>query len=209
MEELHSTEILEREILEDARKKAQRILKNADDTINAKTAEWEKKTAEFIDNLKKKFDEQKEQTNEKVMARLGIDKLRAKAEKIENLLKQAIEDWYKSLEKTRILEILTKELSIRLVHCEDISACAKKNIYYSGLEQQDTEAIIKSIEKIAAIKWTELKQVQPVSHYPMIILETENLRVIASIKNSIDYFLLEKREELVEALVGRESMETV
>ena len=54
MEELQSTEILEREILEDARKKAMRILKTADDTIRAKTAEWEKKTADAVAELEKK-----------------------------------------------------------------------------------------------------------------------------------------------------------
>jgi hypothetical protein len=43
MEELTSTEALDREILEDARKKAFKILKNADDSISSSKESWDKK----------------------------------------------------------------------------------------------------------------------------------------------------------------------
>lgn len=200
MEELQSTEILDREILEDARKKALRILKTADETIAAKTAEWDKKTAEAIDTLEKKYGEQKKLAADKIMARLPIDKLRAKVERIEALLQEAVEDWYKSNSRRKILELLTKELSNRLKICKEIPA-AKKSAYYSGLDKKEAETVLKAVNIDA-----QLREISSVSHYPQITLEMENTRIIASIQAIIDQLLHDKREELVEALVDRDFM---
>jgi hypothetical protein len=208
MEELQSTEILEREILEDARKKAVRILKSADDTIRAKTAEWEKKTAAAIGELEKKNEGQKELAAEKIMARLPVDKLRAKVEKIESLLKSAVESWYNDLSRQRILDLLSRELSKRLAVCEEISASSRKNVYYSGLDRRETETVLKNVKNLKNNEWLgNIAEVSSAHHYPSITLETENMRVIASISKSVDFLLQEKREELVEALVGRAFME--
>jgi len=209
MEELQSTEILEREILEDARKKAMRILKTADDTIRVKTAEWEKKTASTIDGLEKKNSEQKELATGKIMARLPVDKLRAKVEKIESLLQSAVETWYKSLGRQKALDLLSKELSKRLTICEEISASAKKKVYYSGLDRKEAETVLKNVKGLASNEWQGNIAEIPCDHnYPSVTLETENVRVIASIRKIIDFYLQEKREELVEALVGRAFMES-
>jgi hypothetical protein len=208
MEELQSTEILEREILEDARKKAMRVLKTVDDTIRAKTSEWEKKTAAAIDELEKKNNEQKELTTEKIMARLPVDKLREKVEKIENLLQSAVESWYKDLSRQRILDLLSRELSKRIAVCQEILASAKKNVYYSGLDRNEAETVLKNIKGLKSNEWLgNIAEISSADQYPLITLETESVRVIASIRKIIDFLLQEKREELVEALVGRTFME--
>ena len=208
MEELQSTEILDREILEDARKKAARILKTADETIHAQTAEWEKKTAESINELNKKFNEQKESEAEKVMARLPIDKLRAKVEKIESLLQSAVEDWYKSLSRARIIELLTGELAKRIALCDEFSPdkgskkssakAVQMRAIYCGLNQTEAETALKIAGGSCVIE-----EETSALHYPSIVLETEDVRIIASIQKMIDFYLQEKRAELVEALVGR------
>jgi len=202
MEELQSTEILDREILEDARKKALRILKTADDTARAQTAEWEKKAAEGIDDLDKKYNEQRELTAGKVMARLPIDKRRAKVEKIESLLTYAVESWYKSLSRERILELLTVEFAKRLALCEEFTASAQKRAFYCGLDRKEAESVLKIASGACTIE-----ENTAVHNYPSIILETGNVRVIASIQKIVDFLLQEKREELVEALLGRAFME--
>ena len=201
MEELQSTELLEREILEDARKKALRILKAADDTIISNTADWEKKTSVTFSELEEKYDEYRELACEKVMARLPIDKLRIKIEKIEGLITDAKENWYKNLSRLEIVELLCAELLKRFSICNEISASAKKNVYYSALEQKEAQEILKKINVDCNIK-----EVPSTDHYPSITVEAENVRIIASIKSMLDFLLLEKREELVEALVGRDFM---
>ena len=51
MEELRSTEVLDREILEDARKKAQKILKTAEDAHAAQAQDWDKKINGAVESI--------------------------------------------------------------------------------------------------------------------------------------------------------------
>jgi len=212
MEELQSTEILDREILEDARKKAVRILKTADETIQTQTAEWEKKTAESIGELEKKYNEQKESEAEKVMARLPIDKLRTKVEKIETMLQSAVEAWYSSLSRERIIELLTGELAKRIKTCDEFSSdnVQKKSTtktsqiraFYSGLDRKEAETALKTVGGSCV-----MEEKKSVHHYPSIVLETGDVRITASIQETIGFLLQEKRAELVEALLGRGFLE--
>ena len=202
MEELQSSGILEREILEDARKKASRILKTAEETIQAKNAEWEKKTAEVINDLEEKYSEQNKLTTEKIMARLPIDKIRAKIEKTEDLLHFAVESWYHNLSKEQIFELLKKELLDRITANEGFSASENKTAHYNALEQNEAETILKTLN----INFN-IEKSSAAGYFPSITLETENSRIIASIQSLIDYYLMEKREELIEAMIGRALME--
>jgi len=195
MEELQSTEILEREILEDARKKALRILKNADETIRIKTSEWEKKTSLAINELEENYNKQKEAAAEKVMARLPVDKLRCKVEKIENLLLSAVETWYNGLNKQRILELLADDFSKRFAICEEILTAVQRNVSYSGIDRKEAEMFFKNIN----VKFT-INEEPSASHYPYIMVETEKVRIISSIQRIINHYLQEKRAELIEAL---------
>jgi len=194
MEELQSTEILEREILEDARKKAARILKSAEDTMRAKDAQWENKTASAIGDLEAKYGEEKKLATEKLMARLPIDKLRSKVEKTESLLHEAMEGWYQKLGRWEILALLRKELSDRL-EAGGFSASSAKKAYYHALELGEARDLLK-------FAGADIVPQEALSsnHYPSITLETDDARITASIQNIIDYYLLEKREELVEAM---------
>ncbi|MDR2943170.1 MAG: hypothetical protein LBV17_11325 [Treponema sp.] len=196
MEELQSTEILDREILEDARKKVVRILKTAEETIRAQTEEWEKKTLTAIDELDKKYKEERETAAVKIMARLPIDKHRVKIEKIEGLLYSAVETWFKSLSRQRILEILTEELTKRLALCGDFFNSAKVQAYINGIDRKEAQDIFQKINITCAINEDSIK-----SQYPSITLETGEIRVIAGIEKTVGFLLEEKRAELVEALI--------
>jgi hypothetical protein len=208
MEELQSTEILDREILEDARKKALRILKTADETIQAQTAEWEKKTVKSISELEKKYNEQKEAETEKVMARLPIDKLRAKIEKIESLLRSSVEEWYKSLSRERIVGLLTGELAKRIAFCEEFSPDngnkkpSQTRALYCGIDRKEAETALKNAGVSCAAE-----EETTAGSYPSIVLEIGDVKITASIQKTVDFFLQEKRAELVEALVGSGFME--
>ncbi|MDR0503255.1 MAG: hypothetical protein LBH16_08040 [Treponema sp.] len=210
MEELQSTEILDREILEDARKKAQRILKTADDTVRGQTALWENKTAKNAGELEKKYKEQRELIYEKTMARLPIDKRRAKIEKIEEALNSAEQCWFNGLSRARIIDLLTGELAKRITVCggqmetkNEQDAPRQLDAKISGLERKEAEAILKNVRLNCVIKETAA-----VSRYPSITIDTGEISVTASIQNIIDFLLHEKREELIEALVGRDFMES-
>jgi len=196
MEELQSTEILDREILEDARKKVVRILKAAEETISAQDAEWEKKTISSIDELDKKYKEQREISETKIMARLPIDKHRVKIEKIENLLNSSVETWFKNLSRQRILDLLTEELTKRLALCEDFYKAGKIDARVNGINRNEAETVFQKIKIKCVINEDAIAD-----RYPSITLDTGEIRVIAGIGKTIDFLLQEKRAELVEALI--------
>ena len=199
MEELQSTEILDREILEDARKKALRILKTSEDTVNAQTAQWEEKAAKSIDELEKKYGELRVSAVEKVMSKLPIDKHRAKIEKIENLLQSAVESWYKNLSREQMLKLLTGELTKRLALVNDQLIINKEKLAkINGLNRREAEIILKKLN----FKCT-IEEDSQGGLYPSITLYTGDIRIIASMREIIDSLLQEKRAELAEALVGR------
>jgi hypothetical protein len=207
MEELQSTEILDREILEDARKKAYRILNAADDAVKAKAAEWEQKTAALVNELEQKHTQQREHTAAEIMARLPVDKRRAKTEKIESLLKQAAADWYAGLSRERVLSLLEKELARRLAGCGEFFnrtlAGGPPRAIIHKLEQNEADAILK---KVSPGQNFTIEKIPSGCPYPEIILENSAARISASINKTIDFFLHEQRAELTAALLGEDAL---
>jgi hypothetical protein len=119
MEELQSTEALDREILEDARRKAFRILKAADDTVKTGALAWEDKISRAAEDLRRRFEERCKKTSEEIMARFPLDKSRAESEKIESLLRTAMDTWYAAQSREKILGLLERELRRRLEDCPE------------------------------------------------------------------------------------------
>jgi vacuolar-type H+-ATPase subunit H len=209
MEELQSTETLDREILEDARKKAQRILKTADDTVQAKSAEWDTTTAKALNELAEKFSAQGKVAAEEIMALLPIDKHRIKATKIDELLRSAVETWYNGLSRQRVLELLTKELARRLDFFKAIAEHDKSAIsgaihaFIHKVEPAEAQAVLQAV---LPGKTCHIETIQSTAAYPEIILETPDLRIYASIGKTVDFFLGEQRAELIEALLGKAAL---
>jgi len=209
LEELKSTEVLDREILEDARKKALRLLSNSEDTIKTQNEKWENKLKEAILFLDNKHCEHLKTEALVIMARLPIDKLRVKTEKTEELLQSAVQIWYKNLNRRQILSILSNDLITKINVCkEQIKNSKEQVLLFFGISKTEIETIIKHIDFPFSPYFKE--QLLSDTHlYPQIILETENIRIISSIKDIIDFILNEYREELTEALVGSDFMESL
>ena len=208
MEELQSTEILDREILEDARKKAHRVLKTAEDTINAKSADWEKNLSAALKELEKKYAQQGELVTDEIMAHLPIDKHRIKAKKIEEMLSSAVKTWYTGLSRGRVLDLLKKELEKRLAACDTFAGSGKIHVKIHQIERKEAEALLKAVlpGKSGVDTPCIIEETNSVSPYPEIVLETPELRIYASIGKIVDFFLSEKRAELAEALLGAKRM---
>ena len=199
MEELQSTEILDREILEDARKKAHRILKTADETARAAAGEWEQKTRKTLDELNGKYAEQRKRSAAEIMARLPLDKRRSRAEKIESLLRSAVETWYAGLDRKRVLSLLETELAARLAECNEYSSGEAPRALIHKIERAEAEAILKAVlPDLTCV----IEEASSAGAYPEIILENSAVRITASIYKTVDFLLHEKRAELAAALLG-------
>ena len=197
MEELQSTELLDHEILEDARKKAHRILKTADDTIKTKLADREKNLNETMSELERKYAQQSKFATDEIMAHLQIDKQRVKTKKIEELLSAAVKTWYAGLSRDRVLALLKGELAKR-VAASDLSGGAIKAQIHQ-IQRTEAESILQAVLPGKC----SIEEITSVSPYPEIILETPQARIYASIGKTVDALLGEKRAELVEAMLGQ------
>ncbi|MDR0494368.1 MAG: ATPase [Treponema sp.] len=200
MEELQSTEILDREILEDARKKAYRILKTADDAIKVKTAELEKNLGETVETLEEKYARQGKVDIDEIMARLPIDKQRVQTKMIEELLCSAVECWYAGLSRQNVLELLKKELAGRIAASDENAIDGGISAKIHKIGKEDAEAIL---EAVMPGKSCRIEDIHSAAPYPEIIIETPKAKVYASINKTIDFLLGEKRAELLEALLGK------
>jgi len=200
MEELQTTEVLDREILEDARRKAFRILKTADDTVKTTTTTWEKKTGQAVDDLKKRFEERRGRVSDEIMARLPLDKRRAESEKIEALVQNALDAWYAAQGRDRVLALLAAN-----------PQAVKPALTYSGMSESEVQDVIKNVAAKSKLtnaswdvsQWELRKDESPgVSKLPALVLNMPSVRIAASAETAAQGLLEGKRAELAAGLLG-------
>jgi hypothetical protein len=208
MEELQSTETLDREILEDARKKAYRILKTAGDTVKAQAGAWEKKTSEAVAELEGRYDARRRRSLAEIAARLPLDKQRIWSEYVEKLLDSAATDWFAGLGREQVLSLLGKELEKRLEVCPEFAAAGTIGVTCRRLEKTEAEGLIKKplpqanlVFETPAGAGTE-NPAPDEGAYPELALDIPAARITASVYTLVDSLLHDKRAELIAALLG-------
>ena len=195
MEELKSTEALDREILDDARKKAHKILKTAEETLTAQTREWEQKTQDAVSSVRKAYEAQTKKAGDEIMARFPLDKRRLRLESAEKFLKKAMDDFLRSLSREKLVSILERELTERLKVSPDEGEGG--TILYSGMSPSEADALLKKLPGA----W-KLKEDPFVHEFPSIVINTQSMRITASVDAAADALLKDKRAELAAALLG-------
>jgi vacuolar-type H+-ATPase subunit E/Vma4 len=225
MEELQSTEVLDREILEDARRKAQRTLREADETVASASTAWEQRTMDAIGGAKERHAQRMAASRAEIMARLPLDKSRSRLERIETLLRGAASAYLAALPRQRILALLEDELALRageLTEAVDIGA--KKSgtekstpeaiqVSYRGLTQGELEAILKKIFPSTPWKLHEGNLARGADFplggdFPAVAADTQAVRVTVSAEAVVETLLEDKRGELASALLGAGVLET-
>jgi hypothetical protein len=214
MEELQSTEVLHREILEDARKKAYRILKTADESVRAGVTAWEKKTDDAITEARELYAQRILTIREELNARLILDKRRIRSEKIEGLLKSSMETYLLNLRRETLLFILDKTFQKQLDELEKTGEFPQKGVevQFHKIKNAELETILTkylpqgswaiTVENSGLISALIKEEEQ----FPTIILDTSTARVITSIDGIAADLLEDKRAELVASLLGPEAL---
>jgi vacuolar-type H+-ATPase subunit E/Vma4 len=199
VEELRSTEVLDREILEDARKKAFKILKTSDDTVQSQTKRWEKKTVKAVADIRKTYTQRLETLREEILARLPLDKRRLRSETAEHFLRDAMEAFLQNLPRGEVLAILEKQFTERAEACAELSN-SKTAVVYSGM----SEAEILGILKKSKLKEWDLKKDEGTNaaRLPALTLNVPAAKISASVDDAAMELLEEKRAELIKALLG-------
>jgi len=213
MEELRSTEALDREILEDARKKAFKILKTADDTLAAQKKDWDKKTDEAVNALRNNYSLRLKKIDNEIFARLPLDKRRLRSETAEAFLIKAMGGHLASLGREALLAILGLELSRRIEICAADLTGTKLELLFSGMELSEANKLLaRALNsskfdlafsfKEAALAVFGDEKFSAIRGFPSIVINTENVKITASVESAAMTLLDDKRAELAEALLG-------
>lgn len=148
MEELRSTAIIDKEILEDSRKKAERILANSVGECEAILTEVSQRIAKIRKEKQSLYDEKTASYKHDVVASLPLEKQRYLVRFEEKAVQKAITDYLVALPETKRLTLLEKLLE-RYKEC---LAGHKVTILTTGFKLQDIENLVASkLEKSAIL----------------------------------------------------------
>jgi V/A-type H+-transporting ATPase subunit E len=138
MEEIVTTEPLEKEILSDARKKAERILKDSSLEAESAAREGQERSEKALLALASDYGSRAKRYRDESLARLPLEKARIKAAHVDALLRKAMDAYLESIdgvERERLLlELLSRAAS--LVGSSPVS------VRYRGLSRAEAEALV-------------------------------------------------------------------
>lgn len=205
MNELRSTEILDKEIQADARKKSERILASAraecESILNSVSSRVEQAKKERI----AKYDEKITAFENDQKASVPLEKERFLVSFIQNSINKAIDEYVETLSEDEKLDLVLK----RLTKYEKNLKSQKVRAFVYGF---DMERVRKSLETrltLLGCEKTEFNKMivekdYGISHKKGIILETEDKSVRCRLTLSELFMQIQDtyREELYDALFG-------
>lgn len=203
MEKLRSTEALDREILEDARKKADRALKNADQAAKAVEIEWEQKWEADAASFQLKHERRVAAKREEINARLPLDKRRIRAERAERLLRSAMDKTLRSLPRDRVLALLERDFSKRAAEL----GSAALTVHARGLSDAELSALLSHALPGSAWTLSDRSAIPMEGSLPAVVAEGGGTTVRVGLAEAGEEFLREKRAEAAAALLGSEAFD--
>ncbi len=111
MEEIKTSEKLEQEILEDARKKAERILKGAEKTISEIEREWKEKEETFLAASKQEIAEKKNRLKQEISASLPLEIKRTELQILNEKLDAFLQKFFNELTGEEFASLIRSRLT--------------------------------------------------------------------------------------------------
>lgn len=198
MEELRSTDILDREIAADARKKAERLLQRADADGKA-----------LLDAVPLRADEAKKQMEAEASTRaasfkrnldasIPLEKERFKVSFMQKSITQAMEVFVKSCSKEELLSFVVARYNKakgELCNKEDTAFC----MTVAGLDKEEArKAFEKAGAKIKECKGVDASNILDTG----VVLQGENVKATFTLEKIVSEIEDNSRAELAAALFG-------
>lgn len=200
MEELRSTEILDKEIEADARKKADKILKNADSECERILADVENRVKEASNQKSEYYKSKIESFEKNLNASVPLEKERFLADFYAKSVSEALNNYLKKLSLEKRLVLIEKSLQKK----SQIVSEKKFNAFVFGIDLSSVKKIlsnqkiqINSIDKISFEKSGEESAFGNEIHEG-IILESEDRCL--RIRLTIDQILREIQDKYSQEL---------
>jgi len=110
MEEIRTSEKLEQEIIEDAQKKAERILKGTEKTLSGIEQEWEKKEKEFIALSEQELEARKQKLAQELNSSLPLELKRLELEEQDRKVEKFLVDFFQNLSEEDFLKLIRQRI---------------------------------------------------------------------------------------------------
>jgi len=209
MQELRSSEILDKEIQADAQRKIEHILANAEQECKKLLSEVDKRVRE-AQSEKEKFYEKKLLSKRKNLeSSLPLEQQRFEVNFIQSSIIEAINSYLSSLSQEERIEMLLKDYCFSQYN---LSPDAKINAYIYGFNLDSAKKLLskkmgKNLGQCSKTDFGKLVLEEDIglSKNEGIILETEDksLRIHLTLVEKISRILDKNRNELAEVLFGQ------
>jgi V/A-type H+/Na+-transporting ATPase subunit E len=198
MEIVRSTEALEREVLEDARKRADKILKTVEQNLARSKEDREAETAKRISRMEALVQEELHKHRTELASRLPLEKRRLRLQRSSQVLDQAMQRFLGSLKREEILELLYIEAASRI---SELPSRGDLEFVSGGLSEVECAALAARLfpERPCA---TRIESI--VDSPPHLIIYGQKVSVQVSLAELGERLLDEQRQELAAALLGQE-----
>ena len=210
MQELRSTEILDKEILEDAQKKVQKILKNSESECRSIMSSVDDKVTKTVEEKEAALISKLESIKTNLNASLPLEKERFQVSFVENLIITKIQDYLKSLSQEKRIQLVLEK--IKTIKTDDYvdSLLKEKSFtaYVYGFDIKKVEKALNDIlgKRILACKPTDFGKLiledEILEINEGIILESQDkeVRFRMTLTEVVEELLNNNREELAETL---------
>lgn len=205
MEELKSTEILDKEIQETARKKAEKILKKAEEQGNQILADVETRIENARRERESYYEKKVQQYKKDLDSSLPLEKSRFLVSYVSSSVAQSIDGYLKNLEPKKRLELVLSMLN----RSEKLFENKKINVIVYGFDSDSVKKEISSklkaeIVSVSSVDFSKSGEdaVDGISIHEGVILETEDrsVRVRLTVEEYIKELEDKYRKELAETL---------
>ena len=203
METVKTSEVLESQILDDARAKAARILEAADKECAAIRADWDRRGSDEVRRLEAVRASRIAALRQDLEALLPLDFLRSRLGFLQKAVSAALDGFFGSLDARELGRLIGRQLADASYAFTNQRLVA----WTAGIAEGEARRIVT--ESIPGAVVQEVKQLPPESAAEAgkgLVVETAdgNRRFRATLQELAALLLEEHREELVTALFGKD-----
>ena len=204
MEVLKSGDALEKQVLDDARTKAARILAEAERESAAIRDEWQRKTEQELNRMEADKDARVRAVRQELESTLPLDFMRARLSYIQECVDRALQEYFAGLAPA----VLARVLGRMMRRMPPVFRGSTTVAYASGMQEQEVKRLVE--ENVPGVIVKDVKEMATRASADGgdtgIVLETTDGRISfrGTLRELRAQLLEDNREELAAALLGRD-----
>ncbi len=203
MEELRSTDILDREIQEDARKKAEKLLKAADSDCERIRSESEARLESARAEKAADCDARLEAYRQDSESAIPLEKQRRMVSLVDTSVRAALDSWFKDIGAARRLALYRSKLERYVPNL----GTARLRVREIGYPVSDVEALLEGTvgrDRVESVVVLGEAEARVAGFADGLLVETADRSTLCRVTRSeiFEELLSSRRQELAEALFG-------